>query len=79
MYRDIRDFPCKLASTYEDQDHARNEAYMQRHHANKYAFVLKVREQDLLDNYEDDEEMIEAQTHLIGKWGVWISLTDRGY
>ena len=79
MYRDIRDFPCKLASAYADQDQAKTEAYMQRHHANKYAFVLKIREQDLLDNYEEDEGMIQEQTHLIGKWGVWVSLTDRGY
>ena len=79
MDRDIRDIPCQLHKTYEDKDTAKVEAYMVREIENKCAFVLKIRKEDLLENYceEDEADMIDASMCLVGKWGVWVSYWER--
>ena len=77
MEREIRNIVCYLELTRKDKEMALVEASFYRTAENKYAYASKITKADVEANCITDEE-IQDGLEMVGEWGVWVSLTERG-
>jgi len=77
MERDIRNIVCRLELTRKDKELALIEASCYRTMKNKYAYASKITKADVEANCITNDEIQEG-LEMVGEWGVWVSLTERG-